>query len=195
MLDFNLRDVISFLETQSPQSKLYIGCDSSCFKKNDEWYAEYVSVVVIHKNSKNGCKIFGRREYERDYGKKLNIPRLRLMNEVYKATNLYQELSPYIGTRSCEIHLDINSDPKYNSSIILKEAIGYVKGITGLEPKIKPLSFASTCAADRHRWFGCFVEYPAWGMLYHKNGFRGIRDHTAFTIRDDKWKKVENKKN
>ena len=148
-LNFNIKELQNFKKKQSKESKIYIGCDSSIYKRNDILYADYVSVVVIHINSKNGCKIFGKLETEKDYTKSLNMPRLRLMNEVYKATNLYQELILAIEDRKCEIHLDINSDLKYNSSIILKEAIGYVKGITGFEPKIKPDAFASSCAADR----------------------------------------------
>ena len=142
-LNFNIKEVENYIKKQSKESKIYIGCDSSIYKRNDILYADYVSVVVIHINSKNGCKIFGKLETEKDYTKSLNMPRLRLMNEVYKATNLYQELILAIEDRKCEIHLDINSDLKYNSSIILKEAIGYVKGITGFEPKIKPDAFLS----------------------------------------------------
>lgn len=147
--NFNIKEVETFIRNQSPKTKIYIGCDSSVYKKNDKFYADYVSVVVVHKDSKYGCKIFGRIETEPDYSKSLNLPRLRLMNEVYKATNLYQELIFAIGDKKCEIHLDINADEKYNSSVILKEAIGYVKGVTGMEPKIKPDAFASSNAADR----------------------------------------------
>ena len=146
--NFNIKEVETFIRNQSPKTKIYIGCDSSVYKKNDKFYADYVSVVVVHKDSKYGCKIFGRIETEPDFSKSLNLPRLRLMNEVYKATSLYQELALAIGDKECQIHLDINSDEKYNSSVILKEAIGYVKGVTGIEPKTKPYSWAGVKAAD-----------------------------------------------
>lgn len=147
--NFNITEVENFIKNQGPKTKIYIGCDSSLYRKNNVFYTDYVSVVVVHKDAKHGCKIFGKIETELDYSKKLNLPRLRLMNEVYKATNLYQELIFAIGDKECEIHLDINSDEKYSSSVVLKEAIGYVKGVTGIEPKIKPDAFASSNAADR----------------------------------------------
>lgn len=48
-----------------------------------------------------------------------------------------------------EIHLDINQNEVHNSSLVLKEAVGYVLGMTGLNAKVKPESFAASVCADR----------------------------------------------
>lgn len=44
-------------------------------------------------------------------------------------------------------HLDINPNPEHNSSVILKEAIGYVLA-QGLKPVVKPYSIAASTVAD-----------------------------------------------
>ncbi len=47
-----------------------------------------------------------------------------------------------------EIHLDINTDPMEGSSCVAQQAAGYVLGVTGLEPKLKPEGFAASHGAD-----------------------------------------------
>lgn len=148
-MDLDIDEVKQFLENESMQSKVYIGCDSDVFKKHSKWYAEYVTVVVIHKDGKHGCKIFGKIEVEPIYQVGKNKQSLRLMNEVYKSSGTYLELAETIGDRYVEIHLDINPDEQYASNVILSQAVGYVKGLCGLTPKIKPEAFAASYAADR----------------------------------------------
>jgi predicted RNase H-related nuclease YkuK (DUF458 family) len=80
----------------------------------------------------------------RDFG---NL-RQRLITEAGFAIEAATEIVDVIGNRHLEIHLDINPDPKHKSNIAVKEALGYVKGTTGLDAKIKPESFAATHAAD-----------------------------------------------
>ena len=65
----NLNEVRFFIENEPSESKIYIGCDSEVFKRNTKWYIDYYSVVVIHKNKHNGCKVFGQKTTEIDYTK------------------------------------------------------------------------------------------------------------------------------
>ena len=146
---FDLDAIRKYLVTVSKESKIYLGCDSERFKKNGVWYANYSTVIVVHINSKHGCKIFGQIDTERDYDQKKGKPNLRLMNEVYRVSGLYLELQDVLRDRDVELHLDINSDPKYASSDVVKQAMGYVKGTTNIEPKIKPVAFCSSYCADR----------------------------------------------
>jgi predicted RNase H-related nuclease YkuK (DUF458 family) len=138
-----------FIQTQGPQSKFYIGCDSEVHKTKLGWAATYVSVLVVHKDGKHGCKLFGKIEVEPVYGVGKNKQSLRLMTEVYKASELYLELAEEIGERYVEIHLDINGDEAHDSHVILSQATGYIKGVCGIEPMIKPNAFAASYAADR----------------------------------------------
>lgn len=129
----------------SETSSVYIGADSIRFKKRSgEWYAKYSTVIILHMDSKHGGKIFSRNIEMRDFG---NL-RQRLITEAGFAIEAATEIVDVIGNRHLEIHLDINPDPKHKSNIVVKEALGYVKGTTGIDAKIKPDSFAATHAAD-----------------------------------------------
>lgn len=149
MIDLNINEVREYITNESTSSKIYIGADSERFKKNGIWYADYAVVVVVHKNGKNGCKIFGEITRERDYDQKPGRPSIRLMNEVYLAQNMYSKISDVIGKRQCEIHLDINPDERYGSSCVVNQAIGYIKGTCMIDPMVKPNAFAASICADR----------------------------------------------
>ena len=149
-VSMNIEEITDFIANEGPKSKFYIGCDSNITKrKTGNWYATYVSVLVIHMNGCNGCKIYGKIETEPVYQVGKNKQSLRLMTEVYKASSLYLDLAEAIGERDVEIHLDINPDERYDSSVILSQAVGYVRGMCGIDPKIKPNAFAASYAADR----------------------------------------------
>lgn len=150
--DKQLEEVKEFIAQSSENSKLYFGADSERFKKDGKWYARYTVVVVIHKDGKHGAKVFGYSENELDYDKKFHRPAFRMMNETYKVSALFLELANEIGNRHCEIHLDINTDDMHGSSCALHQAIGYVKGMCGIEPKVKPNAFAASYAADKGHW-------------------------------------------
>jgi hypothetical protein len=128
----------------SKDSSVYIGCDSIRFKKNKQWYAKYSTVIIVHMDSKRGCKLFHESVDMPDYG---NLKQ-RLLTEVQMAVSTATEIIDVIGDRHMEIHLDINPNPKHKSSVAVKEALGWVKGSLGLDAKIKPSSFAATHAAD-----------------------------------------------
>lgn len=145
----NIEEIATYLENVSDESKIYIGCDSVRYQKKDKWYARYTLVMVIHIDGCRGCKIFGGNVHERDYENNHKKPSMRLMNEVYKVMEFYEQIAPIIDQREIEIHLDINPNEKHASSIVLNQAIGYVKGMTGINPKVKPEAFAASRAADQ----------------------------------------------
>lgn len=145
----NIDEVKQFIEEQSPQTKIYIGADSERYRKEGKWYADYTLAIVIHIDGCHGCKIFGEVQTEIDYDNKANKPALRLMNEVYKVAELYHKLVDAIGDRQVEIHLDINPDEHYNSSVVIQQAVGYIRGTCNVIPMVKPNAFAASYAADR----------------------------------------------
>lgn len=147
--------VVKFLESCDSETRVYIGCDSERLQVNGVWYADYITVVVIHVNGNNGCKIFGAVARERDYDQRVDRPRMRLMNEVYRAAQLYLELSQVVA-HDIEVHLDLNRDNSHNSSIVVNEAVGYIKGMCGVIPMIKPNAWAASYGADR---FKSLTEY------------------------------------
>jgi predicted RNase H-related nuclease YkuK (DUF458 family) len=148
----DLDEVRAYIESCGPDTKIYLGCDSEKIKMNGLWYADYIIAIVVHIDGKHGCKIFGQIERERDYDQQKNKPRMRLMTEVYKVAEMYLALSAII-VNDIEVHLDINPDMLHNSSIVVNEAIGYIKGMCNVVPLVKPNAFAASYAADRLKSF------------------------------------------
>jgi len=149
MKNFDLEEVKEFISAQSEETKIYLGADSERFKVKGIWYADYTLAVVVHIDGEHGCKIFGDVIREKDYDQKKNKPSMRLMNEVYKVSDLFQSLSDVLEDRYVEVHLDINPDLRYGSSCVVQQAIGYIRGTCNLDPHIKPNAFAASYAADR----------------------------------------------
>jgi predicted RNase H-related nuclease YkuK (DUF458 family) len=141
--------VKKFIDQQSDSTKIYIGADSARYKVGNKWYADYTLAVVVHIDGCHGCKIFGEVQTEVDYDHKASRPSMRLMNEVYKVAELYQKLVDVIGDREVQIHLDINPDERHNSSIVIQQAVGYIRGVCNVIPMVKPRAFAASYAADR----------------------------------------------
>ena len=149
MKQINIDEVKAFIEAQSPETKIYIGGDSERFNIGDAWYADYTLAVVVHIDGKHGCKIFGEVQRERDYDQKKDRPRMRLMNEVYKISELYLKLQDVLETRDVQIHLDINPDERYGSSCVIQEATGYIRGMCNVVPMVKPNAWCASYVADR----------------------------------------------
>lgn len=149
MKQFNIEEVRDYIKQCSPETKVYLGADSERVKVNDVWYADYTLAVVVHIDGNHGCKIFGDVQRERDWDQKANKPSLRLMQEVYKISDLFHELSDVLADRYVEVHLDINPDLKYKSSAVVQQAVGYIKGTCNIDAQVKPNAFAASYAADR----------------------------------------------
>jgi predicted RNase H-related nuclease YkuK (DUF458 family) len=115
------------------------------------WYADYMTVVVVHINGKNGCRVFGQVSRERDYDQRKDRPIIRLMNEVQKTSEMYLALADDIQDFEVEIHLDINPDEIHGSSVALQQAVGYIRGTCNIVPMVKPNAFCASFAADRYK--------------------------------------------
>jgi predicted RNase H-related nuclease YkuK (DUF458 family) len=149
MKKLDLDQVKEFIQAQSPNTSVYLGCDSERIRLNGVWYADYALAIVVHIDSCHGCKIFGEVQRERDYDQRQDRPSMRLMNEVYRVSELFQSLSDVLIDRKVEVHLDINPDENYGSSCVINQAIGYIKGTCNVIPMVKPQAFAASYAADR----------------------------------------------
>jgi len=138
------QDAIDIIRVSSPESSIYIGCDSIVFKQAGRWFARYTTVIVVHMDSRHGAKIFHNTEVQPDFK---NI-RTRMVTEAGYAIQAFDAIADVLERRHCEIHLDINPSPEHKSNAAAKEAIGYVWGSTGIRPQIKPEAFAASYAAD-----------------------------------------------
>lgn len=149
MPKINIEEVKEFICAQGPNTRVYLGADSERFKEQRVWWAEYTTVCVVHIDGRHGCRIFGEIDRERDYDQKSDRPSMRLMNEVYRVSDLFQRLSPSLADREVQVHLDINPNEMYGSSCVVQQAIGYIRGTCNVIPMIKPNAFAASYAADR----------------------------------------------
>ena len=149
MYTLNLEEVKYFIQSQSPETKIYLGADSERLNRNNIWYADYTVAIVVHIGGRHGCKVFGEIVRERDYDQRKDRPSMRLMNEVFKVSEMFNKLSDILQDRYVEVHLDINPNEKYGSSCVVQQAIGYIKGTCNVVPLVKPRAFAASYAADR----------------------------------------------
>ena len=145
MKEIDLEEVKTYIN-DNPKAKIYLGCDSQKFRKNGEWNARYVTAIVVYEKDNN--KIFGEISYERDFDQNPSRPALRMMNEVYKVSGMVIELQEELEGRYFEVHLDINPNIIHGSSIALSQAVGYIKGVNGINPKVKPEAWCASHVAD-----------------------------------------------
>jgi len=149
MKKLNLEEIKEYILAQSPETKIYLGAASERFNMNGVWYADYTTAIVVHIDGRHGCKIFGEVTRERDYDQRKDRPSMRLMNEVYKVSELFQSLADVLEDRYVEVHLDINPNEMHGSSCVIQQAVGYIRGTCNVIPMVKPRAFAASYAADR----------------------------------------------
>jgi predicted RNase H-related nuclease YkuK (DUF458 family) len=148
-MKIDIDQVVEFIQAQPPGTRVYLGADSERYKSDKVWWAEYTVAIVVHIGGRHGCKIFGEVSRERDYDQKADRPSMRLMNEVYRVSEMFQRLAPALENREVEVHLDINPDEMHGSSCVIGQAIGYIRGTCNVIPMVKPRAFAASYAADR----------------------------------------------
>ena len=149
MRKIDVTELKTFIDAQSLETKIYLGCDSERVNIRGTWFADYAAVVVVHIDGKHGCRIFGEVSRERDYDQRRNKPAMRLMNEVYKVSALFQKLADVLEDRDVEVHLDLNPDELHGSNCVIAQAIGYIKGTCNVVPMVKPDAWAASFGADR----------------------------------------------
>lgn len=137
-----------YLRKMPEDTKIYFGADSERIRVDGVWYVDYLLVIIVHEGGNKGAKIFGEIQRERDYDKNLSRPKNRMMTEVYKISELYLNLRDAVEEFDVSIHLDINPDVRFGSSVACKEAIGYIRGTCMMEPVVKPYSWAGSNVAD-----------------------------------------------
>lgn len=149
MKKIDINEVKDFIKNQSDATKIYLGADSERININGVWHADYTIAIVVHVDGSKGCKLFGEVQRERDYDQTKSRPSMRLMNEVYKVSEMFHKLEEVLGDKHVEVHLDINPNEMYGSSCVVQQAIGYIRGTCNVVPMVKPRAFAASYAADR----------------------------------------------
>lgn len=121
--------------------KVYIGTDSQVKRG----VIEFATVIVFLREHKGGFMFIHRdRKTHRQSIKE------RMLTEVQKSIDIAYVLCPLLDQYhiDLEVHVDINTNPNFESNVALKEAMGYIMGM-GFQFKAKPESFASTNCANK----------------------------------------------
>ena len=140
-----------------PNSKIFFGCDSQKISKKNKKNkntkntkntkrTRYITVVVCYE--KDCSKIFAEISFEEDYDSNPGRPTLRLMNEVYKVSEIISRFNSVLDDREWSCHLDISPKPENGSNCVFQQAVGYIKGMHGIDPVVKPDAWCSSTIAD-----------------------------------------------
>jgi len=71
-----------------------------------------------------------------------------MMNETYKVADITLKLMDVLVDREFYIHLDISKEEFNGSHCAMGAAIGYIWGVIGVEPVLKPDSWVASTVAD-----------------------------------------------
>jgi len=148
MKTINAQAIREEIQKYDENTEVYIGVDSQRYKKRGKWYAKYVKVVVVHKDGKHGGSLYKDVVDLEDFGG--TDPTTRLLQEVQFINELWSEIKSVIEPEKLHIHIDVNSKPTEKSHSVMKQAIGWVYGVTGIMPDVKPNAWCATHAADEY---------------------------------------------
>jgi predicted RNase H-related nuclease YkuK (DUF458 family) len=146
-------EAIKEVMDKNPHAKVFLGSDSQRQKKKQ---VKYATSLVIHYVDENGigkgAKVFTDIIMEPAIKENLSRPFVRMMREVALVTELYMQLEEILLDRDVEIHLDVSPNKGDGSNVAYGAAVGYIKGLIGLDPITKPasMSFAASCVADKY---------------------------------------------
>lgn len=144
----DIQKIVTEFKKAPPNSKLYLGSDSSRFKKGKQNFARISVVAVVHMACSKGCRVLGYNTVERVYDNNPGKPAHRMMLEVYEVSRLCTQLQAELPNVDIEVHLDINPDERYGSSCVASQAKGYVQGVCQVTPVLKPNAWAASTCAD-----------------------------------------------
>ncbi len=151
-MKFNVKEIKEYILAH-PNAKIFIGGDSQKVSnkkrkklKIKEKTARFVTCVVVYEKDNN--KIFFDVSKERDIDVIPGKPFNRMMQETYKVSEITLELMDVLVDRDFEIHLDISKKEFNGSNCAMGAAIGYIWGVVGVEPILKPDSWVASTVAD-----------------------------------------------
>ncbi|AGC76807.1 hypothetical protein LX97_01462 [Nonlabens dokdonensis] len=136
-----VHDAIQREQKAGHRIKICVGSDSQAYKN----HVEYATVIVVLREGKGGFMFMRNHKGT----KKISIKE-RMLKEVTMSVEVAYEICDILDKHdvALEVHADINTDPKFDSNLALKDAMGYIIGM-GFVFKAKPHAFASSSCADK----------------------------------------------
>jgi len=121
--------------------KVCVGSDSQAYQT----HVAYGTAIVILREGKGGFMFIKNEKGTTKIGIKE-----RMLKEVIMSVEIAYAICNILDKYNVEleVHADINTDPKFQSNVALKDAMGYILGM-GFVFKAKPYAFASSSCADK----------------------------------------------
>lgn len=134
-------DAIIREQNEGYRLKICVGSDSQVYQD----HITYATVIVVLREGKGGFMFI------RNLKGNPNVRiKERMLKEVAMSVEVAYEICHILEAYGVEleVHADINTDPKFESNVALKDAMGYILGM-GFVFKAKPDAFASSYCADK----------------------------------------------
>jgi len=150
MLKLDYDEIREYIKNCSEKTKFYIGADSQRVRKrkNGKKVARFMISVIAHIDGKHGGRVFGGVSYHEITDGNLGRPFNRLFREAEQVVSTYEELYDVLIDKDVELHIDISPNKENGSNVAHNAAKGYIMGMTGIEPKVKPEAWAASCVSD-----------------------------------------------
>jgi uncharacterized protein len=123
--------------------KIYVGADSMLLSNS----CNFAAVIAMHDRGNNIAKYYFKRFKEKS--KNYKVLQVKILEEVMLAIQTAQHVVSICPDAKIELHIDIGSTKKNETSKMVNLVKGWVLG-TGFKYKIKPHSWASSSLADWH---------------------------------------------
>ena len=124
--------------------RICVGTDAQ--RKGRGHSHKFVTMIALISEGKGGKLI-----YTVSHEKRKITLNEKLLGEVQKSIEIAYMINPLLDKYNIkmEIHVDINSDPKWASHKSMANALGYIVGM-GYDYRFKPNAFAASFNADRY---------------------------------------------
>jgi predicted RNase H-related nuclease YkuK (DUF458 family) len=134
----DLVDYVGEYLTTKENVEILIGCDSQNFSDK----TIYAIVIALYDKGKGAHVLYRKWTTQREWTRNI-----RLLNEVWYAVELAEEMKAAGLPKVKWIDIDINPDPRYKSNEVLRQAVGMVEGM-GYKVRYKTLGPIATYCAD-----------------------------------------------
>ena len=121
--------------------KVCIGTDSQVYTDHTEF-----ATVIVFLREKRGGFMFIKNDCDKNAYQLKERMLLEVAKSIETAYGLCDLFTKY--NVDIEVHVDINTNPNFESHVALKDSMGYILGM-GFAFKAKPDAFASSSCADR----------------------------------------------
>ncbi len=121
-----------------PNAQVFIGTDSQNYSDS----TVYVTTVVFRFPNRGAHVI-----YQKHRRKRVNDMWSRLWHEMERSVELARFIESNCGIKVHQIDMDMNEDPKYPSSKVLRSAQGFIESM-GFQVRAKPNILMATWAAN-----------------------------------------------